>query len=68
MNKRLLILLAVLALPEVVQAVGTPSPPIIPCTLAPSYCKPVPPPAPCGGVGQKGCDPRRQPSASAPRR
>lgn len=67
MNKRLLILLAVLALPEVVQAVGTPGPPIIPCTLAPSYrCKPVPPPAPCGGVGQKGCEPRREPSA--PRR
>ena len=47
MSKRLAVLLAVLLLPSVVQASGTPGPPINSCTNAPSYkCKPAPP-VPC---------------------
>jgi len=61
MSKRLAVLLAILLLPTVVQASGTPGPPINPCTNAPSYrCKPAPP-APCSPT-DKSCQ-----SAAKPR-
>lgn len=59
MNKRLSILLAILLLPAVLQASGTPGPPIIPCKYAPSFkCKPAP--APCV-PGDKTCQPTVKP-------
>jgi hypothetical protein len=54
MNKRLAVLLAVLLLPEVVLAHGTPAPPINPCVLGKARCQP-PGPAPCVRNSKKPC-------------
>jgi len=54
MNKRLVVLLAVLLLPRVVHAAGTPAPPINPCTVGKPSCVP-PGPAPCVRDAKKPC-------------
>jgi hypothetical protein len=54
MNKRLVVLLAVLLLPAVVQASGTPAPPINPCTVGKPRCVP-PGPSPCFRYDRKPC-------------
>jgi hypothetical protein len=54
MNKRLGILLAVLIVPAVLQASGTPAPPISPCTVGKPRCLP-PGPAPCFRYSKRPC-------------
>ena len=57
MNKRLTVpvLWAVLLLPKVVHAAGTPAPPINPCAVGKPRCLP-PGPAPCTRSARKPCE------------